>query len=366
MPTNFNTLKNLYDNNQFVDLINDPDGIYWLKLRSISRAPQLRELCRRAGIDYEGIGYRQLFKHIYDNRPKEQASEELIKDLYEEERGKRRENEDYLISQLYQMKAFDWGGLYQNSLERTIVNNYVKQIQGWDELNSAIDNEIHMSMQGYVRCSWYNHWTSIIIEDIFKDHPKVLPAVGRVKKVDFFIADFPYDLKVTYFPDGYMKELRKDAGLSPEFTELKGFCRQEGIWYDRDKSKRELFPELLAKISEYPTESACDFIQSFAATRKQFVRSTIQDPTRLKVWLYENQGVRRFDAASRFYLILVNIDNLEVSWRLKRNKKLLADTINSHLDQISREHIEKLGIHFDWQGRVYETYADILFVVVHR
>ncbi len=361
MPTNFNTLKNLYDNNQFVDLINDPDGIYWLKLRSISRAPQLRELCRRAGIDYEGIGYRQLFKHIYDNRPKEQAIEELIKDLYEEERGKRRESEDYLISQLYQMKVFDWGGLYQNSLERTIVNNYVKQIQGWDELNSAIDNEIHMSMQGYVRCSWYNHWTSIIIEDIFKDHPKVLPAVGRVKKVDFFITDFPYDLKVTYFPDGYMKELRKDAGLRPEFTELKGFCRQ-----DRDKSKRELFPELLAKISEYPTGSARDFIQSFEATRKQFVRSTIQDPTRLKIWLYENQGVRRFDAASRFYLILVDIDNLEESWRLKRNKKLLADTINSHLDQVSREHIEKLGINFDWQGRLYETYADILFVVVRR
>jgi len=43
---------------------------------------------------------------------------------------------------------------------------------------------------------------------MFKDHEDILPAVGLVKKVDFFWNNFPFDLKVTYFPDGFMKVKR--------------------------------------------------------------------------------------------------------------------------------------------------------------
>jgi hypothetical protein len=176
MPSDFNTLKQLYDSNQFMDLIDNPLGVYWLKLRSVSRAPQLRELCQKTGIAYDGVSGHQLFEHVYNYRPSKQELDDFIYELHEEQRKKRRENEDYLVSQLYQMKVFDWGGLYQNNLERTIVNNYIKRIQDWNDLNSAIENKIHASMRGYVQCSWYNHWTSILIEDIFKDHPSVLPA----------------------------------------------------------------------------------------------------------------------------------------------------------------------------------------------
>jgi len=35
----------------------------------------------------------------------------------------------------------------------------------------------------------YIHWTSIMIEESSKDHANVLPAVGLVKKIDFFIKD---------------------------------------------------------------------------------------------------------------------------------------------------------------------------------
>jgi hypothetical protein len=364
MPTDFNAILNLYNNNRFAKLVSHPNGIYWLKLRSVSRTQQLRELCEKVGIDCEEIPSRQLFAHVYSCKPDEQAVNEFIEELYERERRVRRENEDQLVSELYQMKAFDWGGLYQNSLERTIVDNYVKRIQSWEELNRAIENEIHASMQGYVRCSWYNHWTSIIIEDVFKDHPAVLPAVGLVKKVDFFIHDFPFDLKVTYFPDGYMRQLRQNEGLRPEFAELKAFCRQEDIYFDAGKPERILFPELLDKVSEYPTQSAHEFMQDFKATRTRFIRQTIENPTDLKVWLYENQGARRFDAANRFFLILVYLDRLEDSWKLKRNKKLLVDTIHSYLDAMQQGEVESLRISFDWQDRVYETYSDILFVVV--
>ncbi len=292
--------------------------------------------------------------------------DQILTSIYQSERAERRANEDYVISQLYQMKVFDWGGLYQNSLEQTIVDNYVKKIQSWDKLNIAIENELHASLRGYVQCSWYNHWSSIIIEDVFKDHPSVLPATGLVKKVDFFIHDFPFDLKVTYFPDGYIETLRRAEGLRPELTELKALSRREGIWFDTHKPANALFPELLAKVSEHPSQAAREFIAAFKSTRVRLIQQTIENPAALKTWLYENQGVRRFDAANRFFLILIDADNLEESWKLKRNKKLLVDAIHTHLDGMTSGAMKNLRLEFAWQNEIYETYADALFVVVHQ
>lgn len=295
----FREIRNLYDNNQFIQLLNHESGFYWLKLRSVSRAAQLREICSRASIDCEGIPARELLEYVYNSRPPEDLIVRFIQEVYEAERSERRDNEDYLVSQLYQMKVFDWGGLYQNSLEQSIVNNYIKKIRNWDDLNTAIENDLYHSMRGYVHCSWYNHWSSILIEDMFKDHPSVLPAVGLVKKVDFFIHGMPFDLKVTYFPDGYMRELRSVIGLRPELTELKQFCRQHEIWFDRKIPDKVLFPELLAKITENPSEVAQNFITEFHQLRTNFIDQTIINPHNLKVWLYENQGIRRFDAANQ-------------------------------------------------------------------
>ena len=53
-------------------------------------------------------------------------------------------------------------------------------------MNSGeIDNELLASIAAMCFGSWYNHWTLIIIEDVFRDHRSVLPAVGRVKNIDF-------------------------------------------------------------------------------------------------------------------------------------------------------------------------------------
>lgn len=366
MSSDFKAIRKLYDDNKFVELLHHPNGIFWLKLRSISRSEQIREFCQRIQLDIEGIQSRQLFEHVYNQRPDNQDLENFIRELFQQERAERKQNEDYIISQLYQMKVFDWGGLYQNSLEQTIVDNYIKKIQNWELLNSAIENEIHVSMKGYVQCSWYNHWSSIIVEDIFKDHPAVLPAMGLVKKVDFFINNFPFDLKVTYFPDGYMGALRRAEGLRPELTLLKAFCRQQGIWFDNNKPAGVLFSELLAKVTEHPSQAAQDYIADFKATRMRLLQQTIENPQALKIWLYENQGIRRFDASNRFFLVLVDADDFDESWKLKRNKDLLVNSIHSHLGEMSPDTMENLRLEFQWENENFETYADILFVVVNK
>jgi hypothetical protein len=79
-----------------------------------------------------------------------------------------------------------------------------------------------------------------------------IPAIGQVKKIDFFINQTPFDLKVTYLPEGYTSDYRRAAKLRPELTVLKGVARQSDIRQDgRNKAYQlRLFsPEARTNIS---------------------------------------------------------------------------------------------------------------------
>ena len=323
----------------------------------------MRELGERLKIDTSEISGRDLFEFMFCKNIANDEIDDFIKQIYERERKERIKNEDCLYSQLYKLKVFDWGGFYQNAVEQTIVNNYVKKIQDYEQLCNSIENDINPRLRGYILCSWYNHWASILIEDMFKDHPYLLPAVGLIQKVDFFWRDFPFDLKVTYFPEGYIQLKRNELGLSPELTELKRFARQQNIPYDRNANNKDIFSELLTRISEDTSNEAKEFIRSFHRTREKIIRDTIKNPKELIKWFYEEQGVRRFDAANRFFLVLIDLKNLEDSWKLKRNKKILHGKINDFLDNNKKIDFEKLKISFNWQERTYTPYATILFII---
>jgi hypothetical protein len=360
----FKQFIQLYQNNKFDALLKDEDSIYWLKLRSISRKQLLVEFCALANIDCSNVRGNALFEHIYDVKPDEEMLDKFIALKYTTERLERKANETALVSELYKMKVFDWGGLYQNNLERTIVDNYIKKIRSFDLLNEKIENEIHESMRGYVQSSWYNHWTSLLIEDIFKDHKKVTPTVGLIKKVDFFIGEIPFDLKVTYFPDGFMAASRKDKGLSTELQVLKRFAKTLNIKYNQDQKDKLLFAELLARIEESQKSEAKSFIADFRETRWLIIQEVVNDPQKLIRWLYEEQGERRFDAANRLFLVLIDKINLEESWKMKRNLDLLKDKINSHLDMFDVKNAKKLKIEFDWiDEKKYTALSDVIFII---
>jgi len=358
----FRKLKRYYQENDFEKIFSHEFGIYFLKMRSISRSNILRELAKSLEINASGVSGRDLFEFMFCRNIAYKEIDDFIKQIYDRERKERIKNEDYLYSQLYKLKVFDWGGFYQNAVEQTIVNNYIKKIQDYEQLCNSIENDINPRLRGYMLCSWYNHWTSILIEDMFKDHPYLLPAVGLVKKVDFFWKDFPFDLKVTYFPDGYLQLKRTELSLSSELTDLKRFARQHNIPYDRTANNKDIFTELLTRISEDTSKEAKGFIENFHEIREEIICDTIKNPKELITWFYEEQGVRRFDAANRFFLVLIDLKNLEDSWKLKRNKKLLYGKINVFLDNNKDVDFEKLKISFNWQDRTYITYATILFI----
>ena len=361
----FRKLKKYYDENDFEKLLNHKLGVYFLKMRSISRAPLLRRLANKIGIDITNISGRNLFEYLFCKQIKESVLNEFLIEIYEEERQNLIQDEDELYSQLYKVKVFDWGGFYQNAVEQTIVNNYVKKIRDYNTLLERIENDINPRIRGYIICSWYNHWTSILIEDMIKRQTNVLPASGLVKKIDFFWFDFPFDLKVTYFPDEYLQIKRRELGLDSELTDLKRFARRLNINYDRSSRDREIFEELLTRISEHPSQEAKEFIKRFHGIRRKIIEETINNPLPLIRWFYENQGIRRFDAANRFFIVLVDLNNLEESWKLKRNKELLLSNITKFFKKYEKEtpDFEKMKITFNWNDRIYTTYSTVLFIV---
>lgn len=360
---NFTELDSLFRDNDFPAIENDARGIRFLKLRSMSRSETLEGFAGETGLNLQDVGKRDYFKFIFESAVTNEQINDYINRKYEEERAVRRNNEDYLIDQLNRMLCFDWGGSFGNSLEKNIVDNYVKKIQSYQQINEEIEGSLLNSLRGYTLNSWYNHWTSIIIEDIFKDHPRVFPTIGLVKKIDFFINDIPFDLKVTYFPEELLKNKLKARGYGNELTKLKGICRRLGIFIPTDMKDRELKLHLFQKVDEDRREEARIFIADLKEHKKAIIREAEANPAELKVWFYENQGEARFDASNRFFLVLTDESDLSNSWKLKRNKVFLSQKINEHLNNMAMD-MDNLSTEFYWTKtrQTFTCLSDILFL----
>ena len=350
----------MYRRDEIDGLASTPQGVRFLLLRSLSRREHMNSLAEMTGLRVDNVGSRELLSFLFESQITVEQIKTCIRAVFNEERIQRQAAEPTLIAELYKMNEFYWGGLHQNSLEKTIVDNYVKKIKSYDVLNESIEGQLFASMKGYVRCSWYNHWTSIIIEDIFKEHQNVLPAVGLVKKIDFFVGQTPFDLKVTYLPEGYVKDERRARGLRPELTLLKQAARRVGIAIDRALSDSDLLEHLWRMITDHPDTQCISLIREMRELRNELVNEIANEPIRLIKWLYENQGERRFDASNRLFLVLVNEENFFQSWQLKRNRALIAGVVRDYLDNPRGN--SGRAITFSWDGREYSTTADVILV----
>ena len=363
----FEELDRCFRDDNFPEIENDINGFRFLQIRSLSRSDLMESLMSQYDIDFSNIGKRSYFSTLFNSEISNDHISIFIRANYEIERSQRRIGEADLIDQLQRLQAFDWGGSHQNGLEKNIVDNYVKKIKNFEEINRKIDSTLLESVRGYTLNSWYNHWTSIIIEDIFKDCHNILPAIGLVKKIDFFIDKVPFDLKVTYFPDELMAKKLQDSGFGVELTKLKQKCRMLNIHIPQDLTGKALKIHLYNKLSEDHRAEAREFIDSLNSKKKQIIRALKNNPNELKIWLYENQGEKRFDASNRFFLVLIDEDNYNDSWKLKRNIGFIRDNVAQHVSEVN-SHSESLNTRFFWapNNRYYECKSDILFLSYSR
>lgn len=361
---NFAELDACFRKDDFPGIENDSRGTRFLKLRSMSRSETMQEFCTQHNIDISNLQSKQYFPFVFDlANITDEHIDNFIKKKYQEERQARQINEEYLVDQLSRLQYFDWGGSFGNSLEKNIVDNYVKKISSYDRISEEIEGNLLSSLRGYTLNSWYNHWTSILIEDIFKDHPKVLPTVGLVKKIDFFINGIPFDLKVTYFPEQLLAEKLRENGYGNELTNLKGICRELKILIPTDLRDKDLKLHLYNKLSEDPREEAKKYISELKEHKKNIISEAEANPAELKKWFYENQGEARFDASNRFFIVLTDETDITNSWKLKRNIVFLKEKINAHLDSLPAD-TSGLDTEFYWR-KTQETFkckSDIVFI----
>jgi len=183
-----------------------------LKLSSIP-LPKLRELAEILDQSSQGNG-TEIIKRLINLQDIESTLNNFIKKLYNERIKARKEliSEEDLIKELYKVKEFSWG-VVQGQLDQKIQTEYVRKIFRYDDLISGVKAKLHDDVTSYVICTWYNHWTTVLIEEHISQHPKVIPTLKNIKGMDIFVDNQPFDLKTTYLPKEYDV---KDAIRNPK------------------------------------------------------------------------------------------------------------------------------------------------------
>lgn len=364
----FNYWKKLHESEQLEEFSSDNIGLLWLKTKSIVRKELIAEFIEQNKITLKEIALGKQFIELFELLCENVDDSHKILDRYIKEKNKiqvEELNTEQLVSELYKLKNFDWGGDYQNSLDKYLVSRYVKVNKSYDVLVSKFETEIQVAVQGYVLNSWYNHWSSILIEHIFKSHPTVLPTVGQIKSVDFFINNIPFDLKVTYLPAEYIKFKRKEKRLPVELTFLKNKAKEANIIFDKKAKDTTIFYEITEKMKD-KNDEFCNNVLTTLKNEKLNILKDVQDnPKILATWLYENQGEMRFGSENRLFLVLVDTDDFGNSWKLKRNLDLLKPTIMNYLENFKNKKIEDLKVSFGYKGKpqTFTALTDIIFVV---
>jgi hypothetical protein len=84
--------------------------------------------------------------------------------------------------------------------------------------------------------------------------------------------------------------------------------------------------------------------------------------------LYEKQSSFRFGAENRIFLVLVDTESYNESWKLKRNVDLLKPAIHSYLDSFSDKTVKELTLEFYKDGnrtanpKKYEVLTDVIVI----
>lgn len=173
-----------------------------LKLSCIP-LPQLKILALNLGIDNRGSATR-IIKRILEKEIKEDIVNEFIKQRYNEKIQERMKviSDEELKNELLKVKTFSWG-VVQGQLDQKIQTEYVRRIVRYEDLINSVEARLHNDVTNYVICTWFNHWTTVLIEEHISTHKKVIPTIKNIKGIDIFFNDQPFDLKVTYLPRGY-------------------------------------------------------------------------------------------------------------------------------------------------------------------
>ncbi len=195
-----------------------------LKLQSI-KSDDLKKLAESFKIASKG-NKSDIIKRLIDF-PQEKI-DEFIRKEYQALVKKRQSqiSDDGLKKELMKVKSFRWG-VVQGQLDQKIQTEYVRRFVKYEDLISGVKSRLHDDVTHYVIATWYNHWTTVLIEDHISQHSKVIPTLKNNFGIDIFFDSQPFDLKITYLPKDFTIEevLRNPKDLMVWLYENQGAQR---------------------------------------------------------------------------------------------------------------------------------------------
>src|SRR3989338_3725279 len=279
--------------------------INFIKLKSLKK-DYLKKFCDRFKIQSSN-NITEAIKNIllaFDNGSiSTRQINEYIKNLYSQIRNEEIRvtgaNHESIVEELNRVDSHIWG-MVQGKADAYIQSNYVRKYFKFDELVSAVRESLFNAMEAYALCTWYNHWSTVFLEDLICQNEKVVPIIKKVKGVDVIWNEQAIDIKATNLP----KERFRDG---------------------------------------YTIDDA------------------INNPIRACEYLYTYQGAERFGAENRFFVIVYDRSNPKDSWKIKREYSLIKKSVESffnqdmQLDPISFSFVEKKTPHL--------AHAKMMFIV---
>jgi hypothetical protein len=146
----FKEFKNLFDSNKMFELLKEEHSVLWLKLRAISRKELLNDFVKTNNLKIKSTKTNDIFEELFNTLKDATLVDKFIRNNLKVLDEKQ---EQQLVSELYKIKYFDWGGDYKNALDRYIVDKFIKKYSTYDEIVNKLDNEINQAVSGYVKCS---------------------------------------------------------------------------------------------------------------------------------------------------------------------------------------------------------------------
>jgi hypothetical protein len=325
MPYDYAECKKRYQE-EFSLMSLTPEGMRYLKVRSLIDSEPLTtssSLRQRLGLQKQRFNRHRIeqlrVQVLNDNKISAADLDVQLRAAYQEIMAAREWDiyklEDGLreISRTGDEYWRAWNSVYRDDIRAHIQHRFIRtpEIQDYIELLRKINEELDPIVKGYTIISWYNQWTSSLIELMIFSHPRVVPAARRIDKVDFFFCDVPIDLKVTFLPQGYLTHLRRNKQIS-------------------------------------------DIKMAIVDVKDQ--------PLNLAKWLYENQGEARFSDSHRLFIVPVNEHSPEQSWKLKSELSRIQEVVYPYLTRTT----QLPQVTWKFQGRrtsgTFTTYADVLIV----
>lgn len=359
--TNYEKWDHEFRTNNLFAFNNNDEALLYLKVRAICRKTLITQFVKENKLTLKSTKVKEQFPELYallENKS------ELIPKLDCFLRNRNNEwykemgvDEDKVRTALRKINAYEWGGDQNNSLDQYLVRRYVKVISDYDTLQKKA-KEIQANAWNFVQTSWYNNWTSYLIESIFKKHKRVLSAIGEIKSVDFFIDNYPVDLKVTYFPNEFMEKKLKDKIGNKELAWLKKEAKKVNISPDKNLSDAEQLTFLKEELENHGHSNIIDALTKY---KQEIIDEACKHPEELMKWLYENQSARLFGAENRLFLVLVDTKDMKQSWKMKRAFTLIEPTVNNYLKSFNAHSLKEIKYTFNQKN--YTSLSDIIFII---